>query len=41
MSPSDLRPDQFTAKDYYRAGLSPPPDIKQDPSMEMTTMQYR
>ena len=33
LSASDLREDQFTVMDYYRAGLSPPPYLKDDPSM--------
>ena len=33
LSSSDLREDQFTVMDFYRAGLSPPPYLKDDPSM--------
>jgi len=33
LSYSDLREDQFTLKDYYRAGLTPPPELMSDPTM--------
>ena len=39
LSASDLREDQFTAKDYYRAGLSPPPELRADPAMGL--VNYR